>query len=149
MPCRFGEATLTVTPGSASPCVSFTWPEIVPVVLCAFARPADMAVANANSSAMFLNRIESLPGRLRIHRSMKAAFRHSSQLEQTRPNSFTSIQIFVPTICGWSQIRDRVVAIDSRGRSRAMRNGWLGKSPQEVGGQIVEMIDHQIGVLEF
>jgi hypothetical protein len=51
-PCRFAEAALTVTPGSASPWLSATCPEMVPLVVCAAAVEAAKIVAAIASHAL-------------------------------------------------------------------------------------------------
>src|SRR5262249_26801794 len=93
--CRFGDATVTVTPGSASPWLSLTWPEIVPVVLWALERPADRAIANTTSPT-FLNPIDSSLRFVACCRSMESLCRPSSQLKRTRHTNVALIQIFVP-----------------------------------------------------
>src|SRR5947208_373481 len=49
MPCKLGDSALIVTPGRASLWLSATWPEIVPVVVCAVATAATARNAAANS----------------------------------------------------------------------------------------------------
>ncbi len=61
MPCRFADSTLTVTPGTVRSCVSTTRPEIVPVVLCAWATPEAASVATTSQIPNLMKRIESLP----------------------------------------------------------------------------------------
>src|SRR5438067_11818514 len=50
MPCRLGDATLTVAPGIGRPWLSTTRPEMVPVVVCADAASAATRSAAARST---------------------------------------------------------------------------------------------------
>src|SRR5437016_5826872 len=59
LPCRFGEATATVTPGRARPWLSLTCPEMVPVVLCAVAGSTCRSVATIRASPISLGRIRN------------------------------------------------------------------------------------------
>src|SRR5262245_27952253 len=47
MPCRLGEDTFTVTPGSGRPWLSVTRPEMAPVVVCAAAVAVTAIMATA------------------------------------------------------------------------------------------------------
>src|SRR5262245_35878474 len=68
MPCRLGDETLTVTPGSGKPWLSVTRPEIVPVVVCAAAVAATKSVA-ASASHVLSVRMRSASFREKSQRS--------------------------------------------------------------------------------
>src|SRR6476620_7677887 len=155
MPCRFGDATVTVTPGKARPWESLTCPEIVPVVLCAFAMPADRTVAKTTSPTL-LNPIDFLPAICCV------SLQYGSGFPPLVPDEADSSQLCVED----SNIRPRQHASRPRrmakttfGRTDSSYVSWRLKrtlearsraeSLQQFERELVEVIDHQLSFEEL